>query len=107
MAFFRETVCRRAPAKPGLSNMKIQWKANSQCNKKFNPSLGKSYILSNIRGDQRAITPVLTSGREAESAQWADSVKMSGRGVNKISAPQLLRFGIDSVLKILNERITQ
>ena len=25
----------------------------------------------------------------------------------KISAPQLLRFGIDSVLKILNKRITQ
>ena len=25
----------------------------------------------------------------------------------KISAPQLLRFGMDSVLKILNERITQ
>ena len=25
----------------------------------------------------------------------------------KISAPQLLRFGIDSVLKILNERMTQ
>ena len=24
----------------------------------------------------------------------------------KISAPQLLKFGIDSVLKILNERIT-
>ena len=24
----------------------------------------------------------------------------------KISAPQLLRFGIDSVLKILNERMT-
>ena len=28
-------------------------------------------------------------------------------GVNKISAPQLLRFGIDSFLTILNERITQ
>ena len=32
---------------------------------------------------------------------------VGGEHYLKISAPQLLRFGIDSVLKILNERITQ
>ena len=32
---------------------------------------------------------------------------MGGEHSLKMSAPQLLRFGIDSVLKILNERITQ
>ena len=31
---------------------------------------------------------------------------MGGEHPLKISAPQLLRFGIDSVLKILNERMT-
>ena len=31
---------------------------------------------------------------------------MGGEHSLKISAPQLLRFGIDSVLKIMNERIT-
>ena len=41
-----EAVCRRAQATPGLSNMKLQWKANSLCNKKFKHNLGKRFILS-------------------------------------------------------------
>ena len=32
---------------------------------------------------------------------------VEGKNSLKISAPQLLQFGIDSVLKILNKRITE
>ena len=55
--------------------------------------------------------PRPTSGRvtAAEAETMTDAPLFPGGGEYslKISAPQLLRFGIDSVLKILKKRITQ
>ena len=47
----REAVCRRAPATPGLSNMKLQWKANSLWSEKrwFGGEVQSKKIIEGIQ----------------------------------------------------------